>query len=122
MYPDIDFAARWPDMAARWRRMVEGGAEMHVALRGGRLAGFIVVDPGQGYLDQIAVAPEARGLRIGRALIALAKARAPQGLALHVNVTNSPAIRFYEREGFARTGEAVNPRSGLPVHKYEWRP
>jgi hypothetical protein len=32
------------------------------------------------------------------------------------------AIRFYEKEGFVISGEALNWRSGAPVHKMSWRP
>jgi putative acetyltransferase len=44
------------------------------------------------------------------------------GLDLHVNKDNARAIRFYEKHGFVVSGEALNWRSGAPVHKMSWRP
>ena len=32
------------------------------------------------------------------------------------------AVRFYEREGFTRTGEGVNKHSGAATYLYEWKP
>ena len=40
----------------------------------------------------------------------------------HVNTDNARAIRFYEKHGFVISGEALNRRSGAPVHKMSWRP
>ena len=31
------------------------------------------------------------------------------------------AIRFYEKHGFAISGEETNPRSGAPVYRMSWR-
>ena len=38
------------------------------------------------------------------------------------NKDNARAIRFYEKQGFVISGEAINWRSGAPVHKMSWRP
>ena len=56
------------------------------------------------------------------ALLDEAKRIAPRGLELLVNQDNARAIRFYEKHGFAISGEAINWRSGKPVHKMSWRP
>jgi hypothetical protein len=42
--------------------------------------------------------------------------------ALANNTDNARAIRFYERNGFAQTGGDVNPTSGRPVLRMEWKP
>ena len=73
-------------------------------------------------IDQIVVAPEAWGSGVAPALIAEAKRLSPNGLDLHVNKDNARAIRFYEKHGFTISGEAINWRSGAPVHKMSWRP
>ncbi len=35
---------------------------------------------------------------------------------------NAHAVRFYERNGFAHAGEDVNPTSGRPALKMQWKP
>jgi putative acetyltransferase len=51
-----------------------------------------------------------------------AKRLAPAGITLLVNTDNERAIRFYARNGFAHAGDDVNPTSGRPVLKMEWKP
>jgi putative acetyltransferase len=45
----------------------------------------------------------------------------PDGITLLVNTDNARAIRFYERNGFAHAGGDVNPTSGRPVLRMEWK-
>ncbi|MBS7540199.1 GNAT family N-acetyltransferase [Ancylobacter lacus] len=85
------------------------------------LAGFVVVSPATGYLDQLVVGPRWFGAGVAAALLAEARRLSPHRLELHVNQDNPRAVRFYEREGFVRTGEGTNPRSGLPIWRYEWQ-
>ena len=121
-YPQINFAERVDWWRARWRNELVPTATVTVAESGGRMVGFVTVDPRSFDLDQIVVAPEAWGIGVAAALIAEAKRISPQGLDLHVNIDNTRAIRFYEKHGFAISGEAINWRSGAPVHKMSWRP
>ncbi len=121
-YPDIDFAARLDWWRARWRGELVPAATITVAERESAMLGFVTVDPRNGYLDQIVVAPEAWGSDLAGALIAAAKRTAPGGLDLLVNQTNARAIRFYEKQGFVVTGADTNPLSGAPLHKMSWRP
>ncbi|HSI39487.1 MAG TPA: GNAT family N-acetyltransferase [Xanthobacteraceae bacterium] len=120
--PDIDFAARRAWFAAHLDTLEEAGAETWVALGDtkGAPLGFVTVSPHTGYIDQLALAPASWGSGVAAVLLAQARLRAPGRLALHVNTDNPRAVRFYEREGFRRAGEAVNPRSGLPIYLYEW--
>jgi putative acetyltransferase len=128
-YPDIDFAARLAWWRARWSGelvptctiMVAEAAGEAAHLTGGNMVGFVTVDPRTGYLDQIVVAPEAWGSPAAPALVDAAKRIAPSGLDLHVNRDNLRAIRFYEKHGFAISGEEVNPRSGAPIYQMSWR-
>jgi putative acetyltransferase len=121
-YPHLDFSARMDWWRARWRKELVPTASITVAEADGRIVGFVTVDPRTRYLDQIVVAPETWGSQVGPALVAEAKRLSPQGLDLAVNADNARAIRFYEKHGFAKTGEDVNPRSGAPIHKMSWRP
>jgi putative acetyltransferase len=121
-YPALDFSARVDWWRERWRSELVGHTTIAVAEMGGRVVGFVTVDPRTGYLDQIVVAPEMWGTNVGALLLSEARRIAPDGLDLHVNQDNDRAIRFYGKHGFAITGQDLNPRSGAKVHKMSWRP
>jgi len=67
--------------------------------------------PGLAHLNTVAVNPERWGMGIGRALVALIVEHARQvgydELQLYVDENNERARRFYERDGWKPTGEAV---------------
>jgi putative acetyltransferase len=121
-YPQIDFTARLPWWRVRWRSELVPLATIRIAESADRLLGFVTVDRKTRYIDQIVVAPEAWGSDVAGALIAEAKRLSPSGLDLTVNADNARAIRFYEKHGFAVTGEDANPISGAPVRNMSWRP
>jgi putative acetyltransferase len=122
VYPKIDFSTRVDWWRQRWRTELAAVATIIVAEADGRLLGFVTVDPASFDLDQLVVSPDAWGTGLARALLAEAKRISPQGLDLYVNTDNVRAIRFYEKQGFVICGEAINWRSGAPVHKMSWRP
>jgi putative acetyltransferase len=68
------------------------------------------------------VSPAHWGSELGDALLEEAKRLSPDQITLLVNTDNARAIRFYERNGFAQTGGDVNPTSGRPVLRMEWKP
>ena len=121
-YSHINFNERVDWWRQRWREEIVPATTITVAEAGGRMLGFITVDPSTFDIDQTVVAPEAWGLGVAAALITEAKQISPSGLDLHVNKDNARAIRFYEKHGFVVSGEAFNWRSGAPVHKMSWRP
>lgn len=121
-YPAIDFARRLDWWRTRWRGELVPCAVITVAERDGEMLGFVTVDPENGYLDQIVVAPEEWGSALAAALIEAAKRCAPGGLELLVNQDNARAIRFYEKHGFVVSGADRNPLSGAPLHRMRWRP
>jgi putative acetyltransferase len=121
-YPQIAFAKRVEWWRARWRNDLVPVSDIVLAERDGVLAGFVTIDRKTGYLDQLAVAPEAWGSGVGKLLLDEAKRLSPGGITLHVNKDNERAIRIYEKSGFAITGEDINPHSGMPVHRMAWRP
>ena len=119
-YPSIDFAGRENWWRERWRSELVPKAEIIVAERAGALIGFVTIDA-SGYLDQLVVAPGHWGSKLATALVDEAKRLSPDCIRLLVNTDNIRAIRFYERNGFAHAGEDVNPTSGRPVLRMEWR-
>lgn len=120
-YPSIDFAARVPWWRERWRNELVPNASVIVAEQADTLVGFVTLD-GSGYLDQLVVSRDHWGSKLASALVDEAKRLSPSGVTLEVNEDNARAIRFYERNGFRRAGEDVNPTSGRPVLRMSWRP
>lgn len=119
--PDIDFDARRPWFLDHLRALEADGAITICACDGlNRLLGFVTFDPATAYLDQLAVAPEAKGTGAAKLLLNEARRRSPKGLFLDVNQDNGRALAFYAREGFAKTAEGVNPRSGLKTWRLRW--
>lgn len=119
-YPSIDFDARVDWWRERWRTELVPVAQIVVAEQDGALIGFVTIDD-TGYLDQLVVSPAQWGTNVSKALVDEAKRRSPGGVTLKVNADNLRAIRFYERNGFAKTGEEVNP-SGRAVWLMAWTP
>jgi len=120
-YPSIDFAARETWWRERWDKELVPNANIVVAEQDGALIGFVTIDA-KGYLDQLVVAPAHWGGSLGTALVEEAKRLSPDGIALLVNTDNARAIRFYRRNGFVDAGGDVNPTSGKPVLRMEWKP
>jgi putative acetyltransferase len=119
-YPDIDFAARVTWWRERWRGELVPNANIVVAEQADALIGFVTIDA-TGYLDQLVVSPGHWGSNLGNALVDEAKRLSPDRITLLVNTDNSRAIRFYERNGFVQAGGDVNPTSGRPVLRMEWK-
>jgi mycothiol synthase len=84
-----------------------------LAYRDGRCVGFcrnalhVHADPPIGEVDILGVAPEARGIGLGRALlrwgVAWLLAQDAPHVTLMVDGENATAVRLYEQEGFAIT-------------------
>ena len=119
-YPSIDFAARVNWWRERWRGELVPNAAIIVAEQDDALVGFVTIDA-SGYLDQLVVAPDRWGSELATTLVDEAKRLSPDRITLLVNKDNARAIRFYERNGFVHVGEDVNPTSGRPVKKMEWK-
>jgi len=121
-YPAIDFEARRNWTVDRIAELEGTGSLSLIATVGDCIVGAMVLNPGTGYLDQIVVATEHQGSGIAAALLAEARRLSKAGLDLHVNQDNARAIRFYEKHGFRKAGEDINPRSGAPIFRMQWRP
>jgi putative acetyltransferase len=120
-YPSIDFAARVNWWRERWNKDLVPNASIIVAEQADRLIGFVTIDL-KGYLDQLVVSPQHWGSELGTALVDEAKRLSPDGVTLLVNTDNARSIRFYRRNGFVDAGGDVNPTSGKPVLRMEWKP
>jgi len=96
--------------------------ESWVALDDGRVVGWMALGPGE--LDQLYVAPDRLGERIGRRLLDVAKERSPDGLRLYTFQVNTRARRFYERNGFVAEwfGDGAANEEGQPDVRYVWQP
>src|SRR5258705_174703 len=120
-FQPLDTAAT-EDAYKRNRRIeLVQNAAIIVAEQAGTLIGFVTIDL-KGYLDQLVVSPTYWGSELGNALLDEAKRLSPDRITLLVNTDNARAIRFYERNGFAKAGGDVNPTSGRPVLRMEWKP
>ena len=120
--PQIDFEARRPWLVEHLDAAQAKGAVVRVAVvETGAVVGFVLIDPATGYLDQIAVHPDQWGAGIAEALIREAQRLSPATVVLDVNADNPRAVAFYTRQGFREIARGVNPRSGLPTLKLEWR-
>jgi len=119
-YPDIDFGARVAWWRERWRNELVPDAAIIVAEQADVMVGFVTIDS-SGYLDQLVVVPDLWGSKLADTLVNEAKRLSSNRIALLVNTDNIRAIRFYERNGFKKAGEDVNPTSGRPVLRMEWK-
>ena len=119
-YPSIDFTARVAWWRERWRGELVPNASIIVAEQAQALTGFVTIDK-SGYLDQLVVSPDHWGSKLAGVLVDEAKRLSPGGVTLVVNKDNARATRFYERNGFVNAGGDVNPTSGKPVLRMEWK-
>lgn len=122
--PEIDFEARRPWLFTHLAELSAGGARTRLARTGTErsLAGFVVIHPATGYLDQLAVAPSFWGKGAAEALMGEARRLSPALVALDVNQDNPRAVRFYEKQGLVIVSQGANPMSGRLTFRMEWRP
>lgn len=119
--PNIDFAARRDWLVNHIAKLEAEGAITICAVNPpNRIVGFVTLNAATGWLDQLAVAQDAKGTGAAERLIGEAKRLSPGCLALDVNVDNPRALRFYARVGFVTVGEGMNPMSGLKTRRLLW--
>lgn len=122
-YGEIDFAAR-RDWLVRHVTELEKNGALTLCLRDSIshfLAGFVVINPATGWLDQLCVHPREFGSGKGGELLEAARSISPDYIKLDVNIDNIRAIRFYERNGFRRIGTGANTMSGRSTVIMEWK-
>jgi [ribosomal protein S18]-alanine N-acetyltransferase len=104
-------AAPWTE--GNFRDAVAAGYGVAVGVADGALVayGVLLFAPGEAQLLNLTVAPEARRLGIGRALLqrflADARARGAEQCFLEVRVSNEAAIALYAQEGFVAVARRV---------------
>ena len=121
--PEVDFQAWRPWITDLLDRFAEHDSAVTLCAVAATddPVGFVMLEPADEYLEQIAIAPEQRGAGVGTRLLDEAKRLSPARLALRVNQDNPRAARFYAREGFRITGEGVNEGGTRRIWHMEWR-
>jgi ribosomal protein S18 acetylase RimI-like enzyme len=110
------------EMRARIDQEVADEWRVSVAVRDGRIVGFLAVKLDSEVLDQLFILPAAQGGGVGQALFEIAKQAMPGGFTLRTAAANARARRFYERAGMVLAETALHPKYGNPVCYYRWRP
>jgi len=86
------------------------------------LVGFLALMPPD-QLGHLYLSAEHTGRGVGSRLVALAKERFPEGMALYAFQGNTDALRFYERHGFVAVAWSDGDNEeGAPDVRMEWRP
>jgi GNAT superfamily N-acetyltransferase len=76
------------------------GEQIHVAMYGAVIAGFISVWAIDSFIHHLYVEPAYRAEGIGKALLSVAIANYPKPLTLKCLVKNELAINFYKKQGW----------------------
>jgi ribosomal protein S18 acetylase RimI-like enzyme len=95
--------------------------EVHVVRRGDEVLGFIAIDGGE--VDHLYVRPDVQRRGLGSMLLAIAKARRPDGLELWAFQRNAAARGFYARHGFeeVRRTDGSGNEEREPDVRLAWR-
>lgn len=121
--PDIDFEARRGWLCDHVDALMAGSARIFCAFDpfNGDMAGFVAIDPGMHWLDQLVVSVAHKGTGAAGQLLAAARGVSPGLIRLDVNAENARARAFYARQGFSETGRGRNLLSGRKTVMLEWR-
>jgi ribosomal-protein-alanine N-acetyltransferase len=101
-------AAPWS--LGNFRDALAAGYSARVGERDGRIVayGVLTLAPGEAQVLNLSVVPDARRAGLGRVLLAQflddARRLGAEQVFLEVRVSNTPAIKLYEHEGFERVG------------------
>jgi GNAT superfamily N-acetyltransferase len=120
--PTVRRAHTDEEVRAWTREVLIPRRETWVATADGSVVAMMVL--AEGHIDQLYIDPAHQQRGIGGRLVALAKQRSPDGLALWTFEVNATARRFYERNGFVPVehtdGSGNEERE--PDVRYLWRP
>ena len=121
-YPQLDFAGKRDSWLKRWREEFALAPAFILAVVEERIVGLITLDPARHYVDQLAVATGMWGSPVAAALVDEVKRLSPARVELNANRDNVRALRFYEKQGFRKTRDDINPRAGTPIVWLRWEP
>lgn len=113
------------DIASLWTRAPGPGDFRLLAEAGGVVLGFVAVidKAGAPYVDNLHVAPAARGRGVGRVLMQAAasrlRARGDDRMWLTVMEGNAAALAFYRRIGGVVAAPVPDSLFGQPIHSRE---
>ncbi|MBQ2746283.1 MAG: ribosomal protein S18-alanine N-acetyltransferase [Clostridia bacterium] len=108
----ICFSAPWS--ATALKDSAKNGTKFFLAETNGEIAGYIGIDTvlDEGYITNIAVFPEFRKMGVASALLKYTESFANKNklsfITLEVRVSNSAAIKLYEKHGFKKEGQRKN--------------
>jgi putative acetyltransferase len=100
------------DLRQRIDREISAGWEVFVAEYEDVLLGFMALTPANHCLDQLFIAPNAKGLGIGKDLFRHARTAMPKGFWLRAAADNKEARAFYEAVGMMLDRIEPHPRHG----------
>lgn len=104
----------------RLRFETEQNWELFVAVKRSQVVGMIALKRDESKLDQLFIDPQHQRQGIGRLLVNAAKKRLPKGMWLKVHCQNSPAIRFYQSQGFELDSERSIDRANSADVFFRW--
>lgn len=95
--------------------------DVYVAIRGGKIVGFMAVTPG--WLNHLYVHPDAQRAGVGTILLAHVKRRLADGFRFWVFQKNLAARDFYEKHSaiLLRETDGKTNEEREPDAEYEWR-
>ena len=100
---------------------IKDGWSLYVADDAGTIGAMLAFRLRDGYLDQLFIAPEYQGKKLGKRLLAFTRDNLPNEIWLRCVRENERAWRWYEREGFVFEKEQLDPRSGYTMKYYRWK-
>lgn len=109
------------DLQAHVRRETANGWSLYVADDAGQIAAMLAIRLGDGYLDQLFVAPKYHGRGIGKMLLQFTRKKLPDEIWLRCVKQNEKAWLWYEREGFVLEKEEPHPSLQWMMRYYRWK-
>ena len=105
--------------AIRIEAEIRNGWVVRVAVRDGQIVGFLAITPREGRLNQLFVAPHAKGTGVGTILLEDAKAKMPDGFWLWTPRANINATAFYTSRSLPLVRHEQDGETEMAI--FSWR-